>query len=176
MLEDERICEIVQQLPEEGINILIEEVSGMLKEAEPLGIVAERHTRAIVEEINTIVSEIYNSPRVTGTARILNKMGIAPGFALDITTCDDEGHPWDSDIESQKSKGVKLLHDTGPDLLVGSPMCKDFSPWRRLNKARSPEPGKYVSAKRSSLNHLEFVCHTYGIQHQGWRLFLHEHP
>lgn len=115
-----------------------------------------------------------------GTARIPSRMGISPGFAFDITTCDEEGNPWDFDKEVQKSKAAKLLSDTGPDLLVGSPMCKDFGFWQRLNKARPQEPEKYVSAKGSSqyspLNHLELVCPTYEIQCHGRRLLLNEHP
>jgi len=176
MTKDKRLCGIIQQLPDTAVEVLIQQMSGVFEEAEPLGVIAERHSEAIVNEINAVVSEIYSPPRVTKTARILSRRGILPGFALDLTTHDDEGNPWDFDVESQESKAVKLLYDTEPDLLVGSPMCKDFSPWQRLNKARSPNPEKYVSAKRSSLNHLEFVCHTYEIQYSGGRLLLHEHP
>jgi len=55
-------------------------------------------------------------------------------------------------------------------------MCKDFSPWQRINKAKSMDPDKYDQAKEHSRKHLEFPCHVYGTQYKEARLFLHEHP
>ena len=63
-----------------------------------------------------------------------------------------------------------------PDPFIGSPMCKDFSPWQRLNKAKSDDPEKYVTAKQSAREHLEFSCRMYMIQYKNDRIFLHEHP
>ena len=96
----------------------------------------------IIKELNTVVSEIYSPPRVTEAARLSSRLGISIGFAMDITANDEDGNPWDFDREQQKSKAEKRVLDTCPDLLVGSPMCKDFSPWQRLNEAKSMEPEK----------------------------------
>ena len=94
LLKEEHLCEIVQKLPEEGVNIMVEEIAGMFKEAEPLGLIAERHTKAVVEEINTVVSEIYSPPRATEAAEILAELNIDPGVVLDLTTYDELGNPW----------------------------------------------------------------------------------
>ena len=123
-----------------------------------------------------MVSEIYTPPRVIRAARILTKLEIIPGFAMDITTNDEDGEPWNFDLEEQKRKAEATVIDTEPDFLVGSPMCKDFSPWQRLNEAKSDHPEKYQEARESSREHLKFVCRNYQHQYDAGRLFLHEHP
>jgi len=42
---------------------------------------------------NTTVAEVYGPPRVTKAATLLPSLGIEPGAALDITTCDECGKP-----------------------------------------------------------------------------------
>ena len=59
---------------------------------------------------------------------------------MDITTNDENGEPWNFDLEDQKKKAEAKVIETEPDLLVGSPMCKDFSPWQKLNEAKSDHP------------------------------------
>ena len=119
---------------------------------------------------------MYSPPRATKAARMLTKLGITPGFAMDITTNDEDGRPWDFDIQEQKDKAEGKVLSTCPDLLIGSPTCKDFSPWQRLNEAKSTEPERYAENKESSRRHLEFVCRNFRHQYDGGRLFLHEHP
>ena len=111
-----------------------------------------------IARCKVVVAEIYSPPRVTRAARLLSKLGISPGFAMDITTNDENGEPWNFDEDRQKQKAERKVIETEPDLLVGSPMCKDFSPWQRLNKAKSSEPEKYEKNRESSRTHLEFVC------------------
>ena len=67
---------------------------------------------------------------------------------MDITTCDETGEPWDFDRDDKKRKAIERVIETEPDLLVGSPMCKEFSPWQRLNKALSTHPEDYEERKR----------------------------
>ena len=55
-------------------------------------------------------------------------------------------------------------------------MCKAFSPWQRINRAKSAHPEKFDAEKESGRKHLEFVRRLYEIQDQAGRLFLHEHP
>ena len=140
------------------------------------GVEYDNYEERVVDELSTVVSEIYSPPRVTRAARILTKLGITPGFAMDITTNDENGEPWDFEKEEQKDKAEERVLTTCPDLLVGSPMCKDFSPWQRLNEAKSEDPERYRRNKESSREHLKFVCRNYRHQYDGGRLFLHEHP
>ena len=48
--------------------------------------------------LNRLVSEIYSPPRVAAAAKLLPSLGCLPGFSLDLTTCDENGHPWDFDV------------------------------------------------------------------------------
>ena len=87
-----------------------------------------------------MVSEIYSPPRITRAARILTKLGITPGFALDITVEDSDGKPWDFTKQEKEDKATELVVDTELDLVVGSLECKEFSPSQHLHKAKSPTP------------------------------------
>jgi len=141
---------VISQLPNSAKEELAQEMSAMFEEAECLGANINQNIQSIRDELHVIVSEIYSPPRVTRAARILKKLNITPGFAMDITTHDAEGRPWDFDQPQQKTRAVRLIYETEPDLIVGSPMCKDFSAWQRLNKAKSSEPEKYDQAKDHS--------------------------
>ena len=82
-----------------------------------------------------IVSEIYSPPRVTAAAKLLPSLKIIPGFALDITTVDEEGRPWDfSKLEMRQAASAKVEAEQ-PMVLVGSPMCTDYSAWQQINNA-----------------------------------------
>ena len=54
-------------------------------------------------------------------------MGMTLGFALDLTTNDENGQPWDFDDSRQRNRGTRKVLVEKPDLLVGSPMCVEFS-------------------------------------------------
>ena len=69
------------------------------------------------------VAEVYSAPRVTKAAKLLPKYGIAPGYALDLSTVDERGIPWDFDDPEMREKAKKRQRDEQPMLLVGSPMC-----------------------------------------------------
>ena len=75
-----------------------------------------------------------------------------------------------------RSKAARLIDETEPDLLVGSPECVAFSPWQRLNRLRSRNPEKYKKMREDGVMHLKFVCHLYAKQVKAGRYFLREHP
>jgi hypothetical protein len=62
---------------------------------------AKTHTKATV-------AEVYSPPRVTKAATLLPSLGIEPGAALDITTYDDCGKPWDFSNPAMRSKAERL--------------------------------------------------------------------
>ena len=70
------------------------------------------------------VSEAYSPKRVTGMAE---KMGMIPGLAMDLTTCDQFGNPWDFNVPAMRAKGEKIVKSKSALLLVVSPMCAAFS-------------------------------------------------
>ena len=73
------------------------------------------------------VAEIFSPPRVTAAASRYPRFGIAPGLALDLTTTDSEGQPWDFSDPAQRAKAEKLIEEENPTLLIGTPMCTAFS-------------------------------------------------
>lgn len=71
------------------------------------------------------VMELYSPPRVT---RILDRMGLIPGMALDLTTVDPEdGEPWDFNVPEKAVKAEAMVRSKRALLIIGSPMCTAFS-------------------------------------------------
>ena len=127
-----------------------------------------RSTRAII-------SELYSPPRISALARELPKFGIAPGLALDLTTCNSEGEPWDFSKSRMRDEAERLLDEQKPVLLVGTPMCTAFSTWQFINNTKR-DPNIVAREKAAGRMHLAWVCKMYLKQIQAGRFFLHEHP
>ena len=122
-----------------------------------------------------IVSEIYSPPRVTAAAKLLPELKCIPGFALDLTTVDDQGRAWDFDDKDTRERARKLYRETMPMLLIGSPVCTAWSAWQNLNNVkRDPEVVRKELIRARV--HLEFCMELYREQHLAGRYFLHEHP
>ena len=92
--------------------------------------------REAKQSVKRLVSEIYSPPRATKMLEKLPSQEVAPGFALDLTTVDENGEPWDFCRKDMTEKARKLLIKTEPILLVGSPECKAFSSWQTLNNLK----------------------------------------
>ena len=72
---------------------------------------------------NKLVSEVYSPARVTEQARKHPEYGLLPGFALDLTTADEQGVSWDFDVPARRAAALELVRRTKPLFLIGSPMC-----------------------------------------------------
>ena len=134
-----------------------------------------KYKRERMKAVRAVVSEIYSPPRVTAATKLLPELKVIPGFALDLTTVDEDGRRWDFDDVSMQERALKRVREERPMLLVGSPMCTAFSTWQRINnKIRD----KYVveCEKRRAVMHLEFCIKLYREQLRNNRYFLHEHP
>ena len=66
------------------------------------------------------MSEVYSPPRVTAMAE---KMGLDPGWALDLTVTDEDGLAWDFSTQAKRAKALKKVRDDKPLMLITSPMC-----------------------------------------------------
>ena len=124
---------------------------------------------------SAVASEIYSPPRITAMARARPSLGVLPGFALDLSTCDEAGQPWNFDCPAQRAKARRLVEDTKPLLLVGSPMCTAFRLLQALNWGRVSPEQKEAIVKRAT-SHLHFCLELYGLQVREGRCFLHDHP
>ena len=76
------------------------------------------------------VVEVYSPPRVTMMAE---EMGFRAGWALDLTTCDKDGRPWDFDQLEVRSRAAHRVMTDKPTLLIGRPMCTVFSQMNNIN-------------------------------------------
>ena len=61
--------------------------------------------------IRMVVSEIYSPPRVTAAIKLLPELRCIPGFALDLTTTDTEGRPWDFDDYETRERARKIVRE-----------------------------------------------------------------
>ena len=66
------------------------------------------------------VAEVFSTPRM---ARMDQKFSMSAGFALDLTTCDDKGVPWDFSKPTMQQKALELVEKVKPTMLVMSPSC-----------------------------------------------------
>ena len=83
---------------------------------------------------------------------------IMPGYALDLTTTDPEdGKPWDFSLRHKRIRARRLIRQQKPYLLIGSPQCKEFCTWQRLNESRYPDSGFQARREKAEI-HFKFVC------------------
>ena len=88
------------------------------------------------------VSEAYSPARATGMAE---KMRLISGLAMDITTCDQHGNPWDFNLASMRNKAKKIVKSKSALLLIVSPMRGAFSRLQSFNAKRlGPEKTKQM--------------------------------
>ena len=157
----------VQQIKAHNIEIL--------KLVNELGGGPRSYCRERAKKINRIVAEIYSPPRVTAAAKLLPSLKLCPGFALDLTTTDDDGRPWDFSDSQCREDCRRLVTEQEPMLIVGSPMCTAFSTWQYLNEHKG-DPEKIKRAWNQAMIHMRFACEIYQMQVDAGRYFLHEHP
>ena len=98
-----------------------------------------------------------------------------PGMALDLTTTNSKGEPWDFNGPAKRDEADKYLHGQRPHLLIGSPMCTAFSNIQNLNKAKRDPTIVAAEIERDRV-HFKWCCHLYQRQIDRGAYFLHEHP
>ena len=118
---------------EEEIGVLHEdiedEVSNIL--LAQMGQSSRSYRRDFRKASRHLVSEIYSPPRITQEIKRGRYRNLAPGFAFDLTIVDpDDGEPWDFCSQSKRDKARRLIREQRPILLIGSPMCTQFSTWQ----------------------------------------------
>ena len=87
-----------------------------------------------------LVSEIYSPPRITHEVKRGRYRKLAPGFALDLTVVDPEdGRPLDFSKKEKRDKARTMQREQRPILLIGSPMCTQFSSWQHLDYSKSSD-------------------------------------
>ena len=98
-----------------------------------IGGVSRRSHRERSRAARAIVAEFYSPPRIIALARELPGYGIASGLALDLTTHDAQGRPWDFSKAEMRAEAERLFEEQKPTLRVGTPMCTAFSSWQFIS-------------------------------------------
>ena len=102
---------------------------------------------------------------------------VLPGFAFDLTVNDpSDGKPWDFSKPEKRERARRIVREQRPYMLIGSPMCTDFSTWQHLNESKTSDLEAMRKAKKKSIAHIEFMVSLYLEQYDAGRYFLHEHP
>ena len=102
-------------------------------------------------------------------------MGLIPDLAMDLTTCDEHGNPWDFNCEAMRAKAKRIVKSNASLLLVVSPMCSAFSRLQAFN-AKRLGPEKMKEMIDYGLKHLTFALDLCEIQRSNGLYFLLEHP
>ena len=103
-----------------------------------------------------IVGEIYSPPRVSAVAKLCPSFGILPGFALDLTTHDDDGRHWKFDEDGMRERAWAKLKKEQPTLLIRSPMFTAFSAWQYINNTKR-DPEVVADEEARGIRHLSFL-------------------
>ena len=111
--------------------------------------------------LNMEVAEIYSPPRVTFMAE---QMGLRAGWALDLTTCDDDGREWHFDHLEMRNRAVHKLLKDKPTLIIGSPMCTAVSQINENVNYKNMDPREVEQRQAYGRKHLEFCVKLYELQ------------
>ena len=117
-------------------------------------------------------AEVYSPPRITSVA---SHMGLKTAWAMNLTTLDESGNPWDFSQAAQRKKALRRLREDKPLMLVACPMCGPFSSMNELNYARMSEQ-QIRTRLHDAMMHMRFALSLCIQQYNAGRLFLFEHP
>ena len=124
------------------------------------------------------VSEIFSQPRVAQEAALRSYDGtkLIPGWSLDLTREDPlTGGPWDLSKCAVRERVRKMVRETAPFLVIGSPPCTMFSSLQNLSKGRRNK-ADFDRKMKTAKEHVKFCLEIYKMQMAEGRYFLHEHP
>ena len=117
------------------------------------------------------VTEVFSPKRVNELAA---KFGLTPGSSLDLT------NGWNFELEEDRRKAWKLIKETEPYVIIGSPPCTLFSNLQQLNlHLHRDDPvwlERFESEKLKAIGHIDFCMLLYKYQLKHGRHFVHEHP
>ena len=124
------------------------------------------------------VVELFSQPRIAQEAgtRQYGNTELVPGWSFDLTMRDPlTNEPWDLSRKDVQQRVTKMVTESKPFMVVGSPPCTAFSRLQELSKhKRDP---KIVQKKLAdAVEHIRFCFKIYKLQRKAGRLFAHEHP
>ena len=161
-----------EMLEENDFHDIVNDDTEMYDAIEALPMDSEDLADQVINVVQNHVSEMWSPPRVT---KLAHRFGLSAGFAYDLTVNDENGNPWNFDLQEQRDKCMRHVIEQRPNFLIGSPMCTAFSILQGLNKWRM-NPKKWDAMMEKGLRHMRFAVKLYRLQAEQGRWFLHEHP
>ena len=89
-----------------------------------------------VQRPSVHIAEIFSPPRITRQAM---RMGLSPGFALDLSVPDPSGRVWDFSKAKCRDAAERILRAEKPLLLVGCPPCTACSQLQQWSFKNMPQ-------------------------------------
>ena len=86
-------------------------------------------------DIGDDVMEIFSPPRVVTIAK---RHGLKAEWSVDRLTERSPGVAWDLLKKSHQAEVIRIVEETKPGLLIGSPPCTWFSRMMQINWAKIP--------------------------------------
>lgn len=116
------------------------------------------------------ITEVFSPVRVD---QVAGKFGFSPGSSLDMT------NGWNFDLEADRRRAWKLVKQTQPRVLIGSPPFTRFSTLQELNTyVHRNDPSwivRFDEQLRTARGHIEMCKLLYRHQLRQGRHFIHEH-
>ena len=135
-----------------------------------------KNALALYERVGPDVSKIFSQPRICSEAAGRRFAGetLSPGWSLDLTILDPAtGQRWDLSKPSVQSRVKKLVRDTQPFCVIGSPPCTPFSPLQEISRAKRDARVMEDELNRGKV-HMRFCFDIYRMQLAAKRHFMHE--
>ena len=119
------------------------------------------------------VVEVFSQPRICQEA---SGRGVTPGWSLDLTMKDPAtGQIWDLSDKKTQDRVRRLIRDTEPYCIIGSPPCTPFALLQELGRARR-DPKIMKRELEDAKGHIIFCSELYRMQIKARRHFVHKHP
>ena len=133
---------------------------------------------SMYRKIGADVAEVYYQPRIAQAAAMLSQAGVQlkPAWSLDLPRCDPTtGRAWGLSQLRVQSRVTKLLKESQPLFLIGSPPCTACLPLQNLSRMKR-DPKVVEAEMEAARVHLRCCMRLYALQVREGRFFVHEHP
>ena len=116
-----------------------------------------------------LMCEIFSQPRICREAASKKYGGeiLTPGWSLDLTVNDPKtGLPWDLSKPAVQDRVRRLVQDTKPYCIIGSPPCTAFSPLQEIGRKKR-DPKVMAKELEEGKRHVRICIDIYKMQVRG---------
>ena len=163
---------IIDDTPDDCLHRKLDKVTDIRVEVEVKG------SLDLFKSIGSDIVELYSQPRVAQEATAKRREGVdlIPGWSFDLTKADPQtGKPWDLSNDNIQSRVKKIIAESRPLFVIGSPPCIPFSVLQNINKGRRC-PKVVAQELDLGKKNIKFCIGIYKAQMKEGRFFIHEHP